>query len=67
MEQVTGTTIGDVIDRTSTAKDIASMSQDSADELNGNFYALLIYADRTNQGDEHPRAVGRGDCPYCNA
>ena len=50
MEQVTGTTIGDVIDRTSTAKDIASMSQDSADELNGNFYALLIYADRTNQG-----------------
>ena len=50
MEQVTGTTIGDVIDRTSTAKGIASMSQDSADELNGNFYALLIYADRTNQG-----------------
>lgn len=26
------------------------MSQDSADELNGNFYALLIYADRTSQG-----------------
>ena len=50
MEQVTGTTIGDVIDRTSTAKGIALMSQDSADELNGNFYALLIYADRTNQG-----------------
>ena len=50
MEQVTGTTIGDVIDRTSTAKGIASMSQDSVDELNGNFYALLIYADRTNQG-----------------
>ena len=50
MEQVTGTTIGDVIDRTSTAKGIASRSQDSADELNGNFYALLIYADRTNQG-----------------
>ena len=47
---MTGTTIGDVIDRTSTAKGIASMSQDSADELNGNFYALLIYADRTNQG-----------------
>ena len=50
MEKVTGTTIGDVIDRTSTAKGIASMSQDSADELNGNFYALLIYADRTSQG-----------------
>ena len=50
MEKVTGTTIGDVIDRTSTAKGIASMSQDSVDELNGNFYALLIYADRTNQG-----------------
>ena len=50
MEKVTGTTIGDVIDRTSTAKGIASMSQDSVDELNGNFYALLIYADRTSQG-----------------
>lgn len=50
MEKVTGTTIGDVIDRTSTAKGIASISQDSADELNGNFYALLIYADRTSQG-----------------
>lgn len=50
MEKVTGTTIDDVIDRTSTAKGIASMSQDSVDELNGNFYALLIYADRTNQG-----------------
>ena len=49
MEKVTGTTIGDVIDRTSTAKGIASMSQDSVDELNGNFYALLIYADRTSQ------------------
>ena len=50
MEKVTGITIGDVIDRTSTAKGTASMSQDSADELNGNFYALLIYADRTSQG-----------------
>ena len=28
----------------------ASISQDSADELNGNFYALLIYADKTSQG-----------------
>lgn len=50
MEKVTGTTIGEITDgRTATAKGIASMSQDSADELNGNFYALLIYADKTCQ------------------
>lgn len=36
--------------RTSTAKGIASMSQDSADQLNGSFNALLIYADKTSSG-----------------
>lgn len=47
MEKVTGLTIGEA-DRTSTAaKGLASINQDSADELNGNFYALLIYADKT--------------------
>lgn len=46
MERVTGTTVGDAA-RTSAAKGIASMSQDSANELNGNFNALLIYADKT--------------------
>lgn len=51
MERVTGTTIGNIaFDRTATAKGIASMSQDSANEINGNFYALLIYADKTCQG-----------------
>lgn len=52
MEKVTGTTIGNIADtgRTATAQGIASMSQDSANELNGNFYALLIYADKTCQG-----------------
>lgn len=34
--------------RTSVAKGIASMSQDSADQLNGSFNALLIYADKTS-------------------
>ncbi len=52
MERVTGTTIGNIADtgRTATAQGVASMSQDSANELNGNFYALLIYADKTCQG-----------------
>lgn len=52
MEKVTGTTIGNIADtgRIATAQGIASMSQDSANELNGNFYALLIYADKTCQG-----------------
>ncbi len=52
MEKVTGTTIGNIVDtgRTATAQGIASMSQDSANELNGNFNALLIFADRTYQG-----------------
>lgn len=34
--------------RTAKAKGISSMSQDSADQLNGNFYAMLIYLDKTN-------------------
>jgi len=51
MEKITGTAIGNIAsDRTATAGGIASMSQDSANELNGNFYALLIYADKTCQG-----------------
>ena len=50
MEKVTGIPIGDT-ERTSTAaKGLAAISQESADELNGNFYALLIYADKTAQG-----------------
>lgn len=36
--------------RTAVARGIASMSQETASELNGNFYALLIYADKTSQG-----------------
>lgn len=49
MEKVTGLpTIGAEAGRQATAKGVASMSQDSANELNGNFYALLIFADRTN-------------------
>lgn len=52
MEKVTGATISNIADtgRTATAQGVASMSQDSANELNGNFYALLIYADKTCQG-----------------
>lgn len=52
MEKVTGLTIGQSESvRTSVEKGIASsMNQESADELNGNFYALLIYADKTAQG-----------------
>ena len=49
MEKVTGVAIGDA-GRTSAEKGIASMNQESSDELNGNFYALLIYADKTSQG-----------------
>lgn len=51
MERVTGTTIGGATSiRWSTAAGLASISQESANELNGNFYALLIYADKTCQG-----------------
>lgn len=51
MERVTGLSIGTSEGvRTSVEKGIASISQDSANELNGNFYALLIYADKTSQG-----------------
>lgn len=51
MEKVTGLTVSssDSV-RTSVEKGIASMSQESANEMNGNFYALLIYADKTVQG-----------------
>ncbi|WP_106827631.1 coiled-coil domain-containing protein [Parabacteroides pacaensis] len=35
--------------RTSEAQGIASMSQDSANELNGNFNALLIYSSKTSE------------------
>lgn len=49
MEKVTGVSIGDA-GRTSVEKVSASMNQESADELIGNFYALLIYADKTSQG-----------------
>lgn len=50
MEKVTGVTIGAEAEagRQAVAKGIASMSQDSANELNGNFNALLIYADKTS-------------------
>lgn len=48
MEKVTGVTIGAEAGRQAAAKGIASMSQDSANELNGNFNALLIYADKTS-------------------
>lgn len=51
MERVTGLSIGTSEGvRTSVEKGIVSISQDSINELNGNFYALLIYADRTAQG-----------------
>ena len=51
-ENITGLDISGVTgtSRQATAKGIASMSQDSANELNGNFYALLIMADKTCQG-----------------
>lgn len=49
MEKVTGMPIGAEAGREATAKGMAaSMSQDSANELNGNFYALLIYAEKTS-------------------
>ena len=51
MERITGTAIGNIAsDRTATAKGVASMNQDSANEINGNFYALLIYAIRHARG-----------------
>lgn len=51
MEKVTGLAIGsEALERTATAQGLASISEDSANELNGNFYALLIYADKTCQG-----------------
>ena len=52
MEKVTGLTIGEseTVRTATAAKGLASISQDSADELNGNFYALLIYADKTAEG-----------------
>ena len=52
MEKVTGLTIGEseTVRTAPAAKGLASISQDSADELNGNFYALLIYADKTAEG-----------------
>ena len=50
-EKITGISlVGGDTARTATAKGIASMSQDSADELNGNFNALLIYADKASSG-----------------
>lgn len=48
MEKVTGLPIGAEAGRQAAAKGITSMSQDSADQLNGNFNALLIYADKTS-------------------
>lgn len=49
MEAVTGMPIGAEAGRQAVAKGIgASITQDSANELNGNFYALLIYADKTS-------------------
>ena len=52
MEKVTGLTIGEseTVRTATAAKGLASINQDSADELNGNFYALLIYADKTAEG-----------------
>ena len=51
MERITGTAIGNIAsDRTATAKSGALISQDSANEISGNIYALLIYADKTCQG-----------------
>ena len=56
MERITGISIAaeeaaaEEAGRTAVARGIASMSQETASELNGNFYALLIYADKTSQG-----------------
>ena len=50
MEKVTGTTVGD-IGRQAAAKGLAAaMTQDSANELNGNFNAMLVYLDKTSTG-----------------
>jgi hypothetical protein len=51
-EKITGLDISGVTgtSRQATAKGITSMSQESASELNGNFYALLQMADKTCQG-----------------
>ncbi|SEF86119.1 hypothetical protein [Parabacteroides chinchillae] len=48
-EKITGIPVGAEASRTAAAKGIASMSQDSADQLNGNFNALLIYQDKTSK------------------
>lgn len=49
MEAVTGMPIGAEAGRQAVAKGIgASITQDSANELNGNFSAMLIYLDKTN-------------------
>lgn len=48
MEKVTGLPVGAEAGRQAVAKGVASMSQDSANELNGNFNALLIYAEKTS-------------------
>lgn len=48
MEKVTGLPVGAEAGRQAAAKGVASMSQDSANELNGNFNALLIYAEKTS-------------------
>ena len=45
VEKVTGISIGATASRTAVASGIASMSQESASELNGNFYALIIHVD----------------------
>lgn len=48
MEKVTGLPVGAEAGRQAAAKGVASMSQDSANELNGNFSVLLIYAEKTS-------------------
>lgn len=48
MEKVTGLPVGAEAGRQAAAKGVASMSQDSANELNGNFSAFLIYAEKTS-------------------
>lgn len=49
MEAVTGMPIGAEAGRQAVAKGIgASITQDSVNELNGNFSAMLIYLDKTN-------------------
>ena len=45
VEKVTGISIGATASRTAVASGIASMSQESASELNGHFYALIIHVD----------------------